>query len=215
MSHYRGAGILTIGVCALALSLLLPVDAIIYPYLNGYYTLAIGSLVTFVICTVSSLVVIKWGCEILQIPFRRGVSLACFVSVIFSLVAITGKDTMPLIIQDVINAVIGFALLILSPPLRKQTVKIKPKKTVKPKTDSTKPSSTESSSHPIVGICAVCGKRVYLPYRCNYCGGIFCDDHILPPKHNCPGLESWKAAGRLPDGVTWDHKGSGTYYRKY
>ncbi|RLI30914.1 hypothetical protein DRO51_04425, partial [Candidatus Bathyarchaeota archaeon] len=38
--------------------------------------------------------------------------------------------------------------------------------------------------------CEICGKEVYpLPYRCNYCGGIFCVDHRLPEKHNCSKLE--------------------------
>jgi len=34
--------------------------------------------------------------------------------------------------------------------------------------------------------CDVCGKTVELPYRCHYCGGIFCIDHRLPENHNCP-----------------------------
>ncbi len=41
--------------------------------------------------------------------------------------------------------------------------------------------------------CQYCGKEVKLPYRCNYCGGFFCDDHRLPPKHDCQGIAQWEA----------------------
>jgi len=37
--------------------------------------------------------------------------------------------------------------------------------------------------------CQYCGKETYLPFRCKYCGGIFCSEHRLPEKHECPGLE--------------------------
>ncbi|HDJ96835.1 MAG TPA: hypothetical protein ENG54_00025 [Thermofilum sp.] len=37
--------------------------------------------------------------------------------------------------------------------------------------------------------CEYCGKETSLPYRCKYCGGVFCVEHILPEKHNCPGLK--------------------------
>ncbi|OYT52630.1 MAG: hypothetical protein B6U76_09595, partial [Desulfurococcales archaeon ex4484_217_2] len=28
--------------------------------------------------------------------------------------------------------------------------------------------------------CDYCGAEVYLPYKCKYCGGIFCAEHHLP-----------------------------------
>jgi len=38
--------------------------------------------------------------------------------------------------------------------------------------------------------CDYCGKETdWLPYACRRCGGNFCDDHRLPEKHECPGLE--------------------------
>ena len=37
--------------------------------------------------------------------------------------------------------------------------------------------------------CDYCGAEVYLPYKCKYCGGIFCAEHHLPENHNCPGLK--------------------------
>jgi Zn-dependent protease len=36
--------------------------------------------------------------------------------------------------------------------------------------------------------CDHCGKEVYLPFRCSYCGGYFCSEHRLPEFHNCTGL---------------------------
>lgn len=48
--------------------------------------------------------------------------------------------------------------------------------------------------------CQYCGKEVALPYRCHYCGGIFCVEHHLPEKHNCPGLKrgSWDSRAVVP-----------------
>ena len=36
--------------------------------------------------------------------------------------------------------------------------------------------------------CDRCGKEVYMPFRCNYCGGYFCEEHRLPEFHGCTGL---------------------------
>jgi len=44
--------------------------------------------------------------------------------------------------------------------------------------------------------CENCGKEVFLPYKCNYCGGLFCEDCRLPSHHNCKGINVWK--GREP-----------------
>ncbi len=35
--------------------------------------------------------------------------------------------------------------------------------------------------------CDKCGVETYMPYRCNYCGGYFCDQHRLPEFHDCTG----------------------------
>jgi Zn-dependent protease len=39
--------------------------------------------------------------------------------------------------------------------------------------------------------CKYCGDDVVLPFKCTYCGGLFCGDHRIPESHNCP--EAWKA----------------------
>jgi len=41
--------------------------------------------------------------------------------------------------------------------------------------------------------CDRCGKDVYMPFRCNYCGGYFCEEHRLPEFHGCTGV--YKGAG--------------------
>ncbi len=45
--------------------------------------------------------------------------------------------------------------------------------------------------------CAVCGKHVDMPYRCNRCGENYCSEHRLPENHSCAGLNDWND----PDGV--------------
>lgn len=46
--------------------------------------------------------------------------------------------------------------------------------------------------------CQFCGKKVDLPFRCNYCGGHFCEEHRLPPKHNCPNIAQWRGKASPP-----------------
>ncbi|RLF22911.1 MAG: calcium-binding protein [Thermoprotei archaeon] len=41
--------------------------------------------------------------------------------------------------------------------------------------------------------CDYCGQEVALPYRCKFCGRIFCVKHHLPENHDCPGLREYKA----------------------
>ncbi|MBO8182777.1 MAG: hypothetical protein H0Z28_08300 [Archaeoglobus sp.] len=40
--------------------------------------------------------------------------------------------------------------------------------------------------------CDFCGNEITLPYKCPFCGGSFCDDHRLPPNHDCIGIEFWR-----------------------
>ena len=52
--------------------------------------------------------------------------------------------------------------------------------------------------------CKVCGTPAFL-FRCNYCGGLFCAEHHLPPNHDCPNLHLWKA--KPPPGLTMRYEG--------
>jgi Zn-dependent protease len=42
--------------------------------------------------------------------------------------------------------------------------------------------------------CDKCQKEVFLPFRCQFCGGYFCSDHRLPENHECPRID----LARLP-----------------
>ena len=42
--------------------------------------------------------------------------------------------------------------------------------------------------------CQRCGKEEVLPFKCQYCQGLFCAEHRLPENHGCP--EIWRA--KLP-----------------
>ncbi len=46
----------------------------------------------------------------------------------------------------------------------------------------------EKSKTPLVSHCEYCDEKVYLPYHCRRCNGIFCDLHRLPERHRCPFL---------------------------
>ena len=47
------------------------------------------------------------------------------------------------------------------------------------KTQESKPST------PASGVCNYCKKRVFLPYRCHRCQGLYCADHRFPETHDC------------------------------
>jgi len=51
-----------------------------------------------------------------------------------------------------------------------------------------RPKKEKKPHTPIIGKCAMCGKEVTLPFKCKYCGQLFCDDHRLPENHSCGGL---------------------------
>jgi len=38
-----------------------------------------------------------------------------------------------------------------------------------------------------MAVCDICKKEVALPFKCNYCGGTFCEEHRLPENHYCKG----------------------------
>jgi len=35
--------------------------------------------------------------------------------------------------------------------------------------------------------CDKCGVETYMPFKCNYCGGFYCEQHRLPEFHECSG----------------------------
>lgn len=66
---------------------------------------------------------------------------------------------------------------------------------------STNYPSTTNEKNSLYAKCAYCDRVVYLPYKCNYCGQYFCDEHRLPFNHNCPEIESYKDTIPPPGGM--------------
>jgi membrane associated rhomboid family serine protease len=40
--------------------------------------------------------------------------------------------------------------------------------------------------------CWICGREDHLPFKCRFCGKVFCSQHRLPEQHACEGLENLK-----------------------
>jgi Zn-dependent protease len=57
--------------------------------------------------------------------------------------------------------------------------------------------------------CEKCQKEVFLPFKCQYCGGYFCSEHRLPENHECPSM----GLARLPkeEATTGFGKKQGSY----
>jgi predicted nucleic acid binding AN1-type Zn finger protein len=51
---------------------------------------------------------------------------------------------------------------------------------------------SRKKEYPVYAPCAVCGKRTYLPFHCEYCNLYFCDQHRLPFSHDCKNIDAWK-----------------------
>ncbi|MDW7732610.1 MAG: rhomboid family intramembrane serine protease [Methanolobus sp.] len=43
--------------------------------------------------------------------------------------------------------------------------------------------------------CWICGREEYIPFKCRFCGKVFCSTHRLPEQHACEGLEYARAQG--------------------
>jgi hypothetical protein len=51
-----------------------------------------------------------------------------------------------------------------------------------------------------MGVCSYCGAQESLPFKCKFCGDIFCSEHRLPENHACTGLVKFKEErGREPE----------------
>lgn len=47
---------------------------------------------------------------------------------------------------------------------------------------------SERPKAPLTGRCSFCEQHVTMPYKCKYCGKLFCDEHRLPENHDCAGI---------------------------
>ncbi len=51
-----------------------------------------------------------------------------------------------------------------------------------------------------MGVCAHCGTEESMPFKCKFCGSMFCSNHHLPENHDCIGLQRFKEErGRAPE----------------
>jgi hypothetical protein len=62
----------------------------------------------------------------------------------------------------------------------------------------------------IMSRCDHCGKETALPFSCQHCGGKFCEEHRLPPNHNCINIGSWNSKTRPAIGLNYGKGGSVT-----
>jgi len=44
--------------------------------------------------------------------------------------------------------------------------------------------------------CSECDREISMPFRCKFCGELFCSQHRLPENHQCSGLEEYKRRAR-------------------
>ena len=68
--------------------------------------------------------------------------------------------------------------------------------------------NARASNEKMMSRCDHCGKEVALPFICQHCGGRFCEEHRLPPNHNCVNIASWNAKPRPSIGLNYG-KGGG------
>jgi len=46
-----------------------------------------------------------------------------------------------------------------------------------------------------------------MPFTCQHCGGKFCEEHRLPPNHDCVNIGSWNAKPRPAIGLNYGKGG--------
>jgi len=54
--------------------------------------------------------------------------------------------------------------------------------------------------------CQFCGKEEVLPFKCQYCGGLFCPEHRLPENHACAEIERAKAPKEMAPPAPFEYK---------
>jgi Zn-dependent protease len=57
--------------------------------------------------------------------------------------------------------------------------------------------------------CNICGVEESMPFRCNYCDGLFCDTHRIPINHSCPSIDSYMEKRRLANYKDTDNFANG------
>ncbi len=60
--------------------------------------------------------------------------------------------------------------------------------------------------------CDKCGVETYMPFKCNYCGGYYCEQHRLPEFHDCKGRYDQTKPNTVQVG---EYTSSGGFYGSY
>ena len=60
--------------------------------------------------------------------------------------------------------------------------------------------------------CDKCSVETYMPFRCSYCGGYFCEEHRLPEFHDCKGNFGEAKANTVQIG---SYSSTGGFYGNY
>ena len=48
--------------------------------------------------------------------------------------------------------------------------------------------AVHTQTSPVSGICSECGESITMPFKCKFCGELFCGEHRLPENHGCNGF---------------------------
>lgn len=56
---------------------------------------------------------------------------------------------------------------------------------------------TKLSLEDEMAVCTHCGKKELMPFKCKFCGELYCSNHRLPENHECLGLKSYKEEWRM------------------
>ena len=46
-----------------------------------------------------------------------------------------------------------------------------------------------------MAICKRCGEKIVDTRECPYCSNTYCQRHLLPENHDCPGVKNWEGKG--------------------
>lgn len=62
--------------------------------------------------------------------------------------------------------------------------------------------------------CSQCGESADIPFKCKFCGEVFCSSHRLPENHGCIGLDKYKEGAEEDSKVIYEPFQSDTSKRK-
>ncbi|MDP6459280.1 MAG: AN1-type zinc finger protein [Candidatus Hydrothermarchaeota archaeon] len=64
-----------------------------------------------------------------------------------------------------------------------------------------------------MALCSYCERSEVMPFKCKFCGEMFCSDHRLPENHECLGLRRFKEE-RSREPEKWIYEPFQTKYKE-